>query len=139
MPWLRAAMVLNPFTSSVYRAVAVILLQEGRLDEAGRIIRANLKRHPSDPQSHNILGMIMERQEDTGRALNEYRAALNADPHYPEALFNMGYLLFKMGKFEEAQEPLNQAAKFAPELTRSKDEIINLIPKPHPFSPSAED
>ena len=128
LPWLRVAMVLNPFTGSIRSAVATILMRQGRLDEAERIIRKNLKKHPNDSHDRNTLGMILEKEGDVSGALNEYHAALNAAPKNSAALFNTGYLMFKMKKYGEAREYLNRAAQISPELSKARDEILGKIP-----------
>ncbi len=128
LPWLRTAMVLNPFTSSIRIAAAGILVKEGRLDEGERILQANIRRHPGDSKSHNLMGIVHERRGNMEAALEEYKKAAELDDRYAEAFFNVGYVLFKMGRFDESREAFDTAVKIAPELSTQRDEILQKFP-----------
>lgn len=139
MPWLRAAMVFNPFTSSVRNAVATILVHKGRLDDAERVVQRNLKRSPEDPRSHNIEGLILEKRGRFDQALEEYKTAVRLDPGLPEGYMNLGFLLARMGRMDEAGKALDRAVELAPQFKEDRDRIMGMRPAltPEPFTGSA--
>lgn len=140
MPWLRAAMVMNPLSNTARASVANLLIHEGKFEDAERIILSNLKKRPNNPQNHNIMGIILERNMEFEKALEEYQKAVKLDPEYAEALFNIGYLQYKMGRLDEGLKNIEQAVKLAPELEKSRDEIMkNMQPPPEaqPFTPAS--
>jgi|GEM_PF-5100208 len=139
MPWLHAAMVMNPYGNRARASIATLLIHEGKFDEAERLIIINLKKRPHVAQNHNIMGIIYESRMNFSKALEEYETAVKLDPEYAEALFNIGFLQYKTGRIEDSRATLEKAVQLAPELAASRDKILKQIqppPQPQPFTPA---
>ena len=57
----------------------------------------------------NNLGAAQARRNDTAAAITNFRKALDGDSSDPDYHFNLGYTLWKMGKFTEAAASLRAA------------------------------
>jgi Flp pilus assembly protein TadD len=58
---------------------------------------------PDDPAMRMLFAIHLTRNKEDQRALDEYEAALAIAPDYTEAHYNIGLLLVKMGRLEEAK------------------------------------
>ena len=45
--------------------------------------------HPSAPEPHNLMGILLERQRNHAQAMKHFRAAQDLDPTYRPAMENM--------------------------------------------------
>lgn len=45
--------------------------------------------HPSAPEPHNLMGILLEQERDHVRAMKHFRAAQDLDPTYRPAMENM--------------------------------------------------
>ena len=59
----------------------------------------------------------LQRQGALKEAAAEYRALLDANPKYIEALANLGSVLSRLGSYEESVDAYERALKLAPQLT----------------------
>lgn len=65
------------------------LVKEGRYDECQRMIAAAMGKYPHAPQPHNLMGLLLERQNDHLTAMKHFRAAWALDPTYLPARQNL--------------------------------------------------
>ncbi|MGI6109166.1 MAG: hypothetical protein ACOYB8_04895 [Eubacteriaceae bacterium] len=65
------------------------LVKAGRLEEAEKIAAAAVISNPSEPQPHNLMGIILEHAGDHHQAMIHFRAAWSLDPTYVPARFNI--------------------------------------------------
>src|SRR2546423_3443302 len=82
-----------------------------------RVSAADLKFETSqDPpikaQTYFAAGQLAESQNDPGRAVSEYWAALKVDPKYKDALFRLGVLYCELKHYPEAVVAWKQYIKF---------------------------
>lgn len=85
--------------------------QAERYEDALTAIQQALEIFPRDPFALNLLGSIYTKQEKWDEAQRFFNRALNEDPGFFPARFNLGEVLFLQGKNEEALtyfENLNQ-------------------------------
>jgi len=61
-----------------------------------------LELKPDYAQAHASLGLLYWRQNDSKRALEEFRQAVMSDPDLAEAHYNLGLALAQLGHLEEA-------------------------------------
>lgn len=81
-------------------------------DRAEQTLREVLKVTPSNPMALNNLGyFLVERGERLDEASDMIRKALLVDPSNSSYLDSLGWALFKLGKYSEAEEYLNEAAR----------------------------
>ena len=73
---------------------------------------------PKAADAMNLLGVAYEGKGLRARALESFKAAIQADKNNPEYLNNYGFLLFKNNDFEEATKYLKRAAKISPNDAR---------------------
>lgn len=105
----QAAVSLNPnqFPGAYYN-YGVLLLGEGKLDEADKAFRRALEINPSYADAHNNLGTLLERQGKLEEALAEYRKAVEEKPDFRQAQFNLGRILVNQQAYQEGIQHLQQ-------------------------------
>jgi Flp pilus assembly protein TadD len=96
-----------------HRGLGRALRRQGRLDEAEAQLSAALRLAP-DPQLWRELAEIRAGRGDVEGAIAHYREALRSDPGDVRSRVNLGQLLVRAGRFEEARGELSEA------LTRSR-------------------
>ena len=87
------------------------------------IYQDTLKYNPYDPGLHYNLGNAYLRGNDLDNALQEYSTALMLKPGYAYALNNMGIILEKKHKMQEALDCYKEAVKISPDLTAAVNNI----------------
>jgi tetratricopeptide (TPR) repeat protein len=102
-------------------SLSAIYVQTGDEVKGEEILQEVYRAHPDDTQVNNDLGYLWA---DQGRNLKQAREmiekALKAEPENPAYLDSMGWVLFKLGEYEAALEPLNKAIS----LPRGEDSTI---------------
>lgn len=91
----------------------VELFRAGRIDEAETHFRKSIELQPKWTYPHNNLGAILERRGNLENALAEYKKSAELSDYYL-AYENIGGILFKMRKYEEAKDFLLQALQKFP-------------------------
>jgi tetratricopeptide (TPR) repeat protein len=97
---------------------AATLASAGLDDGAGalRAARTGAEQYPASAVLQNNLAVLLEQQGDVGAAEAALRAALGEDPSLPQISKNLADLLYRTGRYDEAREAYERAAKLAPEL-----------------------
>lgn len=101
--------------------LAAVLIQKGRLDEAGTHIDEALRLAPDYPDALIARGLIDERQGRTERAIASYRRAVELMPFHRAAV-NLGAALQRVGRVDEAEEVYRKALEADP---RQRDVRLN--------------
>jgi tetratricopeptide (TPR) repeat protein len=70
---------------------------------------------PANWQMQNLLGAAHARAGRTGEALRHFRLALDANPRYAKAWYNLGNTLEAGGRYAEALPPLERALALRPD------------------------
>ncbi|MFT5742089.1 MAG: tetratricopeptide (TPR) repeat protein [Paracoccaceae bacterium] len=95
-----------------------------RLDDwpaAEADLRAALTLQPDNPNILNYLGYSMvEEQVNLDEALSMIQKAANARPDSGAIVDSLGWVLYRLGRYEEAVEPMERAAELEP-----VDPVIN--------------
>jgi tetratricopeptide (TPR) repeat protein len=95
---LRAALAIDPADTTVLINLATVETKAGRLDEAVARYREVLKIGSSaDYLAHNGLAVALARRGDFPGAIEEFQAALRANPDYAPARANLEKLLAAAG------------------------------------------
>jgi Flp pilus assembly protein TadD len=92
----------------------LLLMQQGRLDEAVEDFRQILRTDPAHEAAYTNLGLILLRQGNLGDAETHLREALRVSPRNAEALNNLGLVRMKQGRTEDAIACFQKAREFAP-------------------------
>ena len=105
----QAALKLNPDKyPDAYYNYGVLLMKEGKLDDAQAAFSKALKVNPLYADAHNDLGYLLERQGKLEQAAAEYREAVEARPDFRKARFNLARILVSQLRYSEAIEQLQQ-------------------------------
>ena len=91
--------------------LAQIYWKEGNLEFAAKQFAAELERYPADPVSNCLLGEILLKKNDAAGAIPHFRAAIDANPQYKEALFDLGKAELSLDRPQEAISMLEKAIK----------------------------
>jgi Flp pilus assembly protein TadD len=110
--WLRT----SPDAPEPHHLLAVLAMQQGRLDEAVTHYRDALVRAGSSPDLHVNLAVALAESGRTEAAEAELAHALALDPGHPEAHATLGALLARTGRLDEAVAHDRAAIRSAPHL-----------------------
>jgi superkiller protein 3 len=76
----------------------------GRLQEAEQMYAAAVKEDPASPVGHNQLGLCYERENRLLEAAGQFNAALASNPDFVPSLQNLGSVMYRQGRYNEAIE-----------------------------------
>jgi len=94
-------------------------LTSAALDDAGGALRAardGAAAYPANPVLQNNLAVLLEQAGDVAAAEAALRTALTEDPSLPQVSKNLADILYRNGRYDDAREAYERAAKLAPEL-----------------------
>ena len=97
--------------SPAYLPLGEALRRGGQLDLALRVALRGLERHPHDADAHDLLARIAVDRGELERAFDEWDMVRRIAPAHLGARKGMGYVLFKQGRYAEAQTYLAEAAE----------------------------
>jgi len=105
------AIAANPGNADLLYARGLLAADLGRIGQAERDLRTVLKLQPGDADALNALGYTLAEQTDRlAEAYGYIRQALQKLPDSAAVLDSMGWVLYRMGKKQEALEYLQRAA-----------------------------
>ncbi len=116
----RRALELNPSLQSARRALAMVLLESGKSDDAIDVLLDALKTDPRDHEALVILGNHYARQDGQHDvALSLIRRACEVAPDDPVAHNSLGALLLEKDQAEEAVEEFDTALALDPTMANA--------------------
>lgn len=120
--------------ASPFRTVNLMLLQSNALDQLDRhaeaitVLRQALALDPQHPTVQNNLGyLLLEEGKDLAEAARLIEASVRQEPDNGSVVDSWGWVLFKQGRFAEAEKALRKAAElspFSPEVRRHLGEVL---------------
>ncbi len=99
-----------------YSARALAEAMSADLEKAVAVASDGVARHPASAGLAVNAGVIFERKGDVARARELYEQAFEHDSSLPQASKNLGDLLYRGGRYEEAAEAYERALRSDPEL-----------------------
>jgi tetratricopeptide (TPR) repeat protein len=99
-----------------YWAATLAASGQDDLDNALRTAREGVAAYPKNPVLQNNLAVLLEACGDLQGAETMLRAALAEDAALPQVSKNLADILYRNGRYEEAGEAYERAAKLNPEL-----------------------
>ncbi len=114
---LRRSVQREPGLATLHHALAAMLFEAGRLDQAGyHAERACelLKGAPTEIVALNTLGAVRHAAGNLEGALRAYSSALAKPPRRPDVLRNYARLLGEVGRIEDACAALREALASVP-------------------------
>ena len=99
-----------PMTNTSALGRAELLLRMGRLDEALESYSDAVRRWPKSAMALNAYGYTLADRTDRYREAEKLiRKALRYDPESPAIIDSLGWVLFKLGRYEDALVELERA------------------------------
>jgi tetratricopeptide (TPR) repeat protein len=112
---LRAWVAAAPADAEGRLALGALLERAGRLDDAEVELREAIRLDPKSAEALNYLGYsLADRGLRLGEALELIRTALEIDPWNGAYLDSLGWCYLKLGRLEDARDPLERAAREFP-------------------------
>lgn len=99
-----------------YFGAALALAQQEQLERALDLAREAVASHPAHPVLRNNLAVLAEATGDTATAETVLRETLRDDPPLPQVHKNLGDLLYRSGRYEDASQFYERAAALDPTL-----------------------
>jgi len=99
-----------------YWARSLAAVMAGREAEALPTAEEGLSRFPHNAPLRNNIAVLCERRGELERAEQLLAAALEEEPSLPQLSKNLGDLLYRSGRHEEAQVAYSRAVKLSPRL-----------------------
>jgi len=119
-------LALDPANVEGLRISANLAYDAGDFAEAQKRFETFLAKSPDDPSAITDLGSVLLFQDRTDEAIAKYRLAIEKDPKFLQAHFNLAIGLQKAGKDAEALGELQRARSLAdsPEQQKQIDDAI---------------
>ncbi len=96
--------------SLVFLQLGDAVRRQGQLDVALKIALRGLERHPHNADAHDLLARICVDRGELQRAFDEWDMTLRMNPRHIGAMKGMGFVSFQLGRMEDAERYLQQAA-----------------------------
>jgi Flp pilus assembly protein TadD len=109
----KAAATDHPDTT-VLTNLGSVYLQQGRNDDAKRVLERALTINPDLPDATVFLGLLSSRKGDVVRAESLFRSAINMQPDFSEPHNNLASILARQGKYPEAEFHFSKAVESNP-------------------------
>jgi len=145
------AITFRPDNQNLILGRAELLLQVGRLDEAIAEYRSAVKRWPDSAMALNALGYTLaDRTDQYKEAEKLIRKALKINPESPAIIDSLGWVLYRLGRYEDGLTELQRAyerlddAEVASHLVEvlaeleRRDEALELLESAEKLDPDSE-
>ena len=100
---------------SAFNVLGLCLMDDGKYAEARRAFERSIRINPQFAPAHTNLGNAFVALKREGAALKEFLAAIAVEPKDVVALYNVGLIYGRQGKFDSAATYLSKAHGLAPE------------------------
>jgi tetratricopeptide (TPR) repeat protein len=115
IPYLRKAANSDPTNLGFRMALAQSCLSSKQYQCVLDVYREILNLNAESAEADMLAGEALDEMKNTSGAIEQFRAAVKANPREPNAHFGLGYLLWTQNQFEEA------ATEFEAELANFPD------------------
>jgi tetratricopeptide (TPR) repeat protein len=120
----RDTLTKNPNAWLAHNNLSIILLQEGRIEDAIGHYEQALRLKPDYAEAHYNLGLALWQAGRAREAIAQYEQALRFKPDYAWAHNNLGAaLLWQPGRVGEAIQHLEQALRITPDNAEAHDNL----------------
>jgi tetratricopeptide (TPR) repeat protein len=134
----RKLMASNPNDVRGLHVLSLIQQDRGDTKAAEATLRDLVSRAPEDANALNSLGYLLaERGDQLDEAVRLVQRALTIDPGNPSYLDSLGWAFFQQGRFDQADEPLTQAAAKLQTSSVVQDHLGDLRFKQQRFADAA--
>jgi tetratricopeptide (TPR) repeat protein len=117
---IRRVVALDPNNFAATNEFALLLLGKGAIIEAEVQARNAVRIAPQNPQSHNLMGMILTEAQRPGVGEYHYRKVLElSGARDPILLANLAWNLKNQGRMEEGRELYKESVAAAPNIRQT--------------------
>jgi len=106
----------RPKPATWYWGMTLALACDGQIEAAMKVAQEGIAAHSGSAVLRNNLAVLMELGGDLASAEMMLRTALAEDATLAQASKNLGDLLYRAGRFDDAFEQFERAAKLSPSL-----------------------
>jgi tetratricopeptide (TPR) repeat protein len=112
--------------------------RQKKYDQAEQAFRQVLQQDPNNSMTLNYLGyMLADRNAHLEEALSLIKKALEQDPQNYNYIDSLGWVYFKLGNYDQAEENLRRAADKAPSDATIQDHLGELYARTNRFKLAA--
>lgn len=124
---MRHRIAKHPEDFSAQLNLGAILMS--RLDMQGAVtsLKTAVRIDPKRPEAHDMLGSAMQSLGFGAEALQQFRLALEADPDYINARYDLAKAFAREGKYDDAAAEFERVAHDFPNSARIQDEYGVLL------------
>jgi tetratricopeptide (TPR) repeat protein len=123
----RATIARNPASWMAQDNLAMVLDQEGKLDEAMVHYQASLQIYPDHEEARNNLGTALDRKGKLDEAISQFQIALQINPNGAETRNNLGHALLQKGNVDEALAQYREAIRVKPDYAEAQLGLGNAL------------
>src|ERR1700761_7826845 len=87
-------------------AQGIAFLQKGEFQQSLPLLKNAVEQDSKSAPAHNYYGFALARTGALTQAVQEFKRSLAIDPHYPDALYNLGTALEIQGQYAAAVQNL---------------------------------
>jgi tetratricopeptide (TPR) repeat protein len=112
---MRTALWVWPESISGQQFLGWALIELGNMEEAERVYRALVEQTPDDPMAYYNLGILLQKQGQTGASIQAFQEAVNLDPENALRYADLGRMLADIGQKAEAMQAYRQSLRLNPD------------------------
>jgi tetratricopeptide (TPR) repeat protein len=125
IPLLQSGIQLAPKRADLRAALGESYFMSGKDEKAIEVFKALIEVDPS-ASSYAFMGLSYRHLGRFDEARKYFEAGLKKDPHNASCLFNLGYIEERQGNKARAEELLQQALRYKPDMPEALLELANL-------------
>jgi tetratricopeptide (TPR) repeat protein len=118
--WYRQALEVRPADAEAHFQLAMLLMSQGRADEAAGHFEQAVRLRSDSPEAWNNLGNVQLLRGQTAEAVRCYREAVRLRPGYAEACLNLGTALREDDRTAEGLAWYREAVRLRPGHPKSR-------------------
>lgn len=113
----------HPHDPNVLHLLGLVRRRQGRNEDAVTLFERALAARDAQPHIHSNLATALAALGQTDRAEQSYRRALEIDPNFADARYNLGLLQLDQARWTEAKASLEYVARLQPSNARAHDAV----------------
>ncbi len=106
---------------------AIEVHQNGQFDQAIRLYRAFLDKHPDNARVMHFCGQALHQSGKLGEGLEMLQGSVEIDPDNPIAQYSLGNVLNDHGRMEDARDCFRRATSLDPEFAAAFNNLGNAL------------
>jgi tetratricopeptide (TPR) repeat protein len=117
----------RPNNAEAHNNFAVVLAQDGRIDDALREYQRALQILPDFTEAHFNLGVMLFTRGQLDPAIGEFEEAIRLQPDYARAHYNLGLALLQRGRVAEALPHAEKEVALEPDYADGHAGLANAL------------